>query len=111
MRFTQLRGITKDLARELRARYYETMKGADGLKVCVEKKEDMRKRIGFSPDQGDCYNIMIELCRQRHSFLAGGIGQGQNAVNKAWEKEVSDVDQMYQNVRYEEPNYAEAVLS
>ncbi len=105
MRFGQIKGVTKDLARELRARYYETVKGVDGLKVCVEKKEDMRKRIGFSPDAGDCFNVMIELVRQKHNFLAGGTGRGPVGQQKEWAKEVELVDQLYANVKYEEPEY------
>ncbi len=111
MRFSQLRGVTKELARELRARYYETTKGADGLKVSVEKKEDMRKRIGFSPDEGDCFAIMIELARQRHNFLAGGEGKGPSSINKDWEREYMQVSEMYSNARYEEPSHDEIIIS
>ncbi len=55
MKYGQIRGITKDLARELKSRHYETAKGPEGLKVCVEPKKDMRERLGFSPDQGDAW--------------------------------------------------------
>lgn len=104
MKYDQLRGIDPDLARELKARQYETVKGPDGLKVSVEKKEEMKKRLGFSPDMGDCYCVMLDLCRQRLRALAGGVSSGQHAINDAWQKRVNQVISLYENVDYaEEP--------
>jgi hypothetical protein len=110
MKYGQIRGITKDLARELKARHYETAKGPDGLKVCVESKKDMRERLGFSPDQGDAWAVLVEVCRQRLGALAGGSGLGLVGSKQAFDTELELVNQIYSNVSYEEPQYQEALI-
>lgn len=50
LKYGQIKGITNDLARELKARQYDTVKGPEGLKISVEPKKEMKVRIGFSPD-------------------------------------------------------------
>jgi hypothetical protein len=102
MRYGQIRGVNPDLMRELCARRYENIKGSEGLKVCVEKKSDMKKRLGFSPDLADSFAVLLELCRQRFGFLAGGTSTGQNAIDKSWEKRLSVVNDMYENADYSE---------
>ena len=106
LKYGQLKGVTPSLARELKARHYETVKGADGLKVKVETKPDMKLRLGFSPDEADSAMVLIDLCRQRLGALAGGVASGQRAVNQSWQKEFESVNNMYANVNYEEPEYA-----
>ena len=106
MKYDQIRGITFDVARELKARKYDTVKGPDGLKICVETKKDMKKRLGFSPDLGDAWAVMVDLCRQRLGFLAGGIKTGMNAEDDSWNKEVEKANQLYANVDYSEESYA-----
>jgi len=49
LRSGQMRGISADLAQELCQRHYETRNG----RIKVESKEDMKARIGKSPDIGD----------------------------------------------------------
>jgi hypothetical protein len=105
MKYGQIRGITKDLARELKSRHYETAKGPEGLKICVEPKKDMRERLGFSPDQGDAWAVLVELCRQKLSALAGGEHQGLRSGKEAFENELELNQQIYSNVTYAEPEY------
>lgn len=102
MRFGQIRGITPDLMRELCARRYDSIKGADGLRVSVEKKVDMKKRLGFSPDLADSFAVLLELCRQRLRFLAGGVASGQNAPALDWQEKVNAANNLYENVDYSE---------
>ena len=104
MKYGQIKGITADLARELKARRYDTIKGIDGLKVSIEKKRDMKKRLGFSPDLADSWCVLLDLCRQRFGFLAGGMSTGQNSVNRSWEKEVEIANDVYANVDYSAQN-------
>lgn len=103
MKYGQIKGVTHDLARELKARHYETMKSSDGLKVCVETKRDMKERLGFSPDIADAAAVMIELCRQRFGAIAGGEKTGMRAINKSWQQEVEAANNMYANANYGEP--------
>jgi hypothetical protein len=100
MKYGQIRGVSQDLARELLARRYDTVKGADGLKVSVETKKDMKKRLGFSPDLADSFAVLLDLCRQRFNFLAGGTATGQNAERIGWEKQIEAANDLYTNVDY-----------
>lgn len=109
MKFGQIKGITPDLARELKARRYDTIKGAEGLRVSIEKKRDMKKRLGFSPDLADSWCVLLDLCRQRFGFLAGGQSTGMNATDTTWQKQAQIADDIYANVAYEPEQYAEEV--
>lgn len=102
MKYDQLRGIDQDLGRELKARQYTTIKGPEGLKVSVETKKDMKKRLGFSPDMGDAFAVLLDLCRQRLHFLAGGVSTGQHAEDDAWNEQVALANNIYDNVDYSE---------
>lgn len=102
MKYGQLRGIDPDTARELKARQYTTVKGPEGLKVSVEEKKDMKKRLGFSPDLGDCFAILLDLCRQRLGFLAGGVDTGQNAEEQEWTDLMENAMNVYEHVDYSE---------
>lgn len=103
MKYGQIRGINSDLARELKARKYETVKGAEGLKVCVETKPKMKKRLGFSPDLADSWCVLVDLCRQRLGFLAGGESSGHNAVNRNLKKQIEIANTLYENADYSQP--------
>lgn len=65
----------KELCDDLCAREYETVKDK---KISVEKKTDMKDRLGRSPDHGDSFAMLIELMRRRGGVagkdekLAGG---------------------------------------
>lgn len=72
----QLRGLIPDVVREAKARKYTTVRGSEGEKMKVEKKEDMKERLGFSPDVAEAFFVMIDLCRERHKFVPAGIPGG-----------------------------------
>lgn len=50
------------LCADLSAREYETVKEK---KISVEKKKDMKSRLGRSPDHGDSFVMLVELVRRR----------------------------------------------
>lgn len=101
MKYGQLKGLTDELIREMKARKYDTVKGAEGLKMRAERKDDMRERLGFSPDEADSYFIAIDLCRQRHGFLAaGGYGSVSVESSKDWERQVQIANDVYASVDY-----------
>lgn len=93
----QLKGLTDTLIREMKARRYETVKGGDiGLKIRVETKDKMKERLGFSPDEADAYFILIDLCRQRHSFIPVGMpGAKSGNLVKDWKKFAMAADSVY----------------
>lgn len=75
----QLKGIKLDQAREMKARKYETIKGAEGLRIRVESKRDMKLRLSFSPDIADASFVLLDLARQK-GFRAGGAAGTPGAV-------------------------------
>lgn len=97
MRYCQLRGIGEDTKRELKARKYETVKGPEGLKTKVQRKEDMKADLGFSPDLGDTTFIGLDLCRQRLKFVAGGAQSLYARSNVKWSDRVSKANAVYAN--------------
>lgn len=74
LRCKQLFGINQELAREMCARKYDTVKGSEGLKMRVEPKPEFKKRVGYSPDLADASFLLIDLCRSRHGLIAFDLG-------------------------------------
>lgn len=76
MKYGQLKGIPQEMAREMKARKFETVKGVDGLKVRVETKAKMKERLLFSPDVADVLFVGLHLCRVRFGAIPGVTGKG-----------------------------------
>jgi hypothetical protein len=74
IRSKQLLGIRGDVAREMKSRRYELVKGSQA-RIKVESKSDMKMRIGFSPDIADALFIMLDLCRVRLGAKCGAKSQ------------------------------------
>jgi hypothetical protein len=70
VRCGQLKGVDAELAKEMTARQYETIKGGEGLRMRVEGKPDFRKRTGYSPDNADAAFLLVDLARNRHGLIA-----------------------------------------
>lgn len=99
----QLKGLDDEVIREMKARKYDTVKGGEsGLKMRAETKPVMKERLGFSPDDADALFGVLDLCRQRHNFLAAtGFGSVTVETNKQWEREAELANAVYANVMYE----------
>lgn len=110
--YGQIKGVTEELMRELQARQYDSVKGPEGIKIKIEEKVDMKTRVSFSPDVADAWAIMLELCRVRFGFLAGGVDSGHNKEDKSWDEQQDDAAAVYTNATYEpqEIAYAENTL-
>lgn len=50
VRAGQIKNLPAEVAKQLKARHYESVKLGDFLKIKIEPKRDMKKRIGESPD-------------------------------------------------------------
>jgi hypothetical protein len=72
LRNYQLKGVTPELAKELTARHYVTVKHSSGLRIRVESKADMASRTQKSPDVADAAMILVDLCRTRLGAIPGG---------------------------------------
>ena len=76
VRSGQIKGLSREGANELLARQFPDPKitTISLKKVKVEGKDDMKKRVGFSPDLGDSILGLVETARQRLGFIAAGYG-------------------------------------
>lgn len=102
MRFGQIRGVTTSLGRELKARIYDSIKGATGLRIRVEPKTEMKKRLGFSPDEADACFVLLDTARERLQFLAGGLNQGVRKSTTSFLAKSRKADTVYHEMYAEE---------
>jgi hypothetical protein len=58
-----------DLAKEMCNRQYEMVKSGT-LRVKIESKAELKKRVGRSPDLADAAFIALDLARNRHGLVA-----------------------------------------
>jgi hypothetical protein len=68
IRNKQLFGVPREMVREMTERLYTTEKGV-AMRIRVESKQDMKARIGKSPDISDAAFILLELCRVRCGLI------------------------------------------
>lgn len=98
----QIRGVTPALAKELTARKFEI---AAGGKVKVEKKIDMKKRLGFSPDIADAFMIAIRVIRERLKVVAGKSEQTASSQSGDWKKLARKFDVVTQSEQARGPGW------
>ena len=99
VRSRQLFGLKGDLAREMKARTYQLIKGATA-RIRVESKVDMKARIGFSPDIADAFFIMLDLCRVRLGARPGAnsMARTHRRLDSTWQNDASQT--VYANADY-----------
>lgn len=61
----------KTLREQLAARQYETVKDK---KISIEPKKEMKERIGYSPDHGDAFVLLVELLRRKGAIVGTARG-------------------------------------
>lgn len=100
----QIRGLDGEAAKQLKERRYDTVKGANGLKMRVEKKDEMKARMNESPDSADSALILLDLCRERFGFIAGGIEGKAVSTRNSWQTKVKEINSVYseENMHSEE---------
>ena len=75
-------GVSEDfktLRDQLAARQYETVKDK---KIRIETKKEMKERLGYSPDEGDAFVMLVELLR-RKGGVAGSSPEGYSGSRDA----------------------------
>jgi hypothetical protein len=76
-------GNTGSLTEEdLHARRYEPKQVSKGRVLVAEKKEDLKKRLGRSPNDGDCFCQFGELLARMGSFP--GLALKSNSPSSKW---------------------------
>jgi hypothetical protein len=94
MQSGQLKGLTNDIIQDmLDRRFSERQKvGQSGTKQAVESKRVMKKRIKRSPDSGDAFFVLLDMCRKKYKFRSEiGIIANKNAQAK-WSSAQREAD-------------------
>lgn len=102
VRAGQIKGLPPDVARQLKARYYKSVKQGEFVKVSIESKREMKRRIGESPDAADGFLMLVYLCRFVFGFSPGTINtpgalQNRKSPNEDWMKRVRNAHSVYEN--------------
>lgn len=79
----QIRGVKPDHAKELVSRKFGYVAGQ---KVKVERKVDMKKRIGFSPDVADGGMLILRAIRERLKIVAGAKTEAAKQNSGDWKR-------------------------
>lgn len=98
----QLKGMTDEIAREMKARKYETTKNSANVRVRVEPKKDMKERVGFSPDIADSLFTMITVCRERLGLVAGATRNHVKRQQRETRNQMQAQNELYDSVDYSE---------
>jgi len=82
----QLKGIYDEAAIEFCSREY-TIKNK---KICLDTKEECKKKIGRSPDHADAISVLVELAR-----TLGAVAGTYQKQSDRWEVEAKKWDEFY----------------
>lgn len=110
LKYGQLKGLTQELTREMKARKKDNVKGPMGLKMKVETKSEMKARLGFSPDLADAFFVGLALCRERLGAVAGGPDSYYSTASDSWDKQCKLANAIYANGEYMQRENLTAVI-
>lgn len=82
----QLKGIYDEAAIEFCSREYTIR----NKKICLDTKEECKKKIGRSPDHADAVAVLVELAR-----TLGAVAGNYQKQSDRWEKEARKFDDIY----------------
>jgi hypothetical protein len=94
MRAGRLKGMTMAQVMDFTTRTYTTPSSL----YILQKKDDMRKTYGRSPDHGDALAVMIDGIR--HSGYAGRNAVTDRDGGEGWKKLVETANAVVENVDY-----------
>lgn len=97
LKYGQLKGITSELAKQMKGRRKDTVKGPDGLKMRAETKQKMKERIGYSPDEADSFFVLLATCRERLKAVAGAPVSVYAQANADWNEQCKRANAIYAN--------------
>lgn len=102
IRSGQIKGLPQEVAKQMKARHYDNVKQGDFVKIRMESKKDMKKRIGHSPDQAESFLILLHLCRQAFGFRPGamelaGVQPRRMTSDQKWMNRVKKAHSVYEN--------------
>ena len=91
VRSSQIRGLDLDLAKEMTMRTYELR----GKRVMVTPKEEMRARLGSSPDNADSFFLMLDVAQRKHKLNATEKVGGGGVVGATAKKKFRELSSIY----------------
>jgi hypothetical protein len=92
----QLGGLTEDDCTQFCARQYDFV----SKKYILEKKEDLKPRLGRSPDDADSVAVLVEVARQLGMHTRGPRGERMMSM---WDREILIQQKVYaENSLYQE---------
>lgn len=80
----QIRGIPDEITEELCLRKWAA--NTTIASTCVESKRDMKKRTGKSPDLGDTFCILVEVCIANGLLDVEEIRQDDRRQHRQWQQ-------------------------
>lgn len=95
----QIRGVTFDLARELKSRTYTLTKGSS-VKIGAESKQDMKERLGYSPDDGDAFVVLLDVCRHRLGARPQSVDGKKTIKQTDWQQAAREANRVYRRADY-----------
>ncbi len=83
----QVLGLTFDIIEDLLARKESAKikQGQTGSKRAVEPKRVMKKRIRRSPDAGDAFFVLLDLCRKKFNFRSSVAITANRTAQQKWQ--------------------------
>lgn len=101
IRSGQIKGLPLEVARQMKSRRYENTKQGDFVRIKIEPKVDMKKRVGSSPDRAESFLILLHLCRHVFGFRPGAMelagAQKKRSPNEQWMNRVRKAHSVYEN--------------
>lgn len=96
VRSGQIKGLPKDMAKELLARQFpDPRKGKSYKKTAIESKRDMKARMGHSPDLADSGLGCIEVACQAFGFVPHGYGAASTTERQSSINVIKQADKVY----------------
>lgn len=105
----QIKGLTQEVCSELtERRKLESLKGSSGVKIRIERKQDMKARTGGkSCDLADAALILLELARTKLNFQPVGMEGKRALVNRDKRSRISAIERLYRGNTHEH-SYADS---
>ncbi len=97
VRAGQIKSLPLRVAQEWKERHYATVKKDGALKILVEPKKEMKKRLGHSPDTGDAAVVLLDVaCDVLGARPAGLVDLDRDEPQEDWDKWAAKENVVYE---------------
>ncbi len=98
----QLKGLSNEAVREFCARLYDYI----NKKYRVESKDDMKQRLGYSPDRADAVTVLCDVAR-RNGVIAHTSVVTLGKKTDTWSQLSRDLTELHNATYVEQPSFTE----